>query len=149
MFSSSTLHFWHTFILQNTFFKADTFKLSSFQHTNCPCLPWWRPPACFSKHSICYYTRCKTVLEWQLSLRRGQTFPGFVVFADVLWQHRKNYLTISNHSGQDRKWHFFKSQLFWFSPTPNLVFWQSKLVSPKPEPNNAKELRLREVFLYF
>lgn len=53
------------------------------------------------------------------------------MFADVLWQHRKCHLTISSHLPRsDRKWHFFKSQLVWLSSKPNLVFWQSKLVTP-------------------
>lgn len=52
------------------------------------------------------------------------------------------------YPGQDGKWHFFKSQLFWFSPKPNLVFWQSKLVSPKPESNLAKQLKLGKVLIY-
>lgn len=52
------------------------------------------------------------------------------------------------YPGQDGKWHFFKSQLFWFSTKPNLVFWQSKLVSPKPESNLAKQLKLGKVLIY-
>lgn len=96
-----------------TFFKADTFKLSSFQHTNCPCLPWWRPPACFSNHRICYYVRCKTVLEWQLSLRRGHSYSRFLwcllMCCDSTEKATWPFQTI--YPGQDRKWHFFKSQL--------------------------------------